>query len=246
MELLKRACMDGVEPTKALVLRITDDCCNEKAFFNRQVEVERQKLQEGDGAEAAPEPAPKGKALLGGKRFQEAAEKPAESHIKAAPVKAQAKAERAKPKPAAEPAFKQTPNRQRTAKARASLQEPDIPDFVLAPGQRKGEAQDQASAGTVLLVMFLSLVIVLGVVAWYWPWLEAAYCLTPAGIGTDGHLVQYPYFPHVLAWGRPWNKAAASYGYSLKFYILFFFRVCYNYNNRCRIPCFPFERRLVQ
>ena len=50
MELLKRACMDGVEPTKALVLRITDDCCNEKAFFNRQVEVERQKLQEGDGA----------------------------------------------------------------------------------------------------------------------------------------------------------------------------------------------------
>lgn len=56
MELLKRACMDGVEPTKALVLRITDDCCNEKAFFNRQVEVERQKLQEGDGAEAAPEP----------------------------------------------------------------------------------------------------------------------------------------------------------------------------------------------
>ena len=102
MELLKRACMDGVEPTKALVLRITDDCCNEKAFFNRQVEVERQKLQEGDGAEAAPEPAPKGKALLGGKRFQEAAEKPAESHIKAAPVKAQAKAERAKPKPAAE------------------------------------------------------------------------------------------------------------------------------------------------
>ena len=83
MELLKRACMDGVEPTKALVLRITDDCCNEKAFFNRQVEVERQKLQEGDGAEAAPEPAPKGKALLGGKRFQEAAEKPAESHIKA-------------------------------------------------------------------------------------------------------------------------------------------------------------------
>ena len=67
-------------------------------------------------------------------------------------------------KPAAEPAFKQTPNRQRTAKARASLQEPDIPDFVLAPGQRKGEAQDQASAGTVLLVMFLSLVIVLGVV----------------------------------------------------------------------------------
>ena len=74
MELLKRACMDGVEPTKALVLRITDDCCNEKAFFNRQVEVERQKLQEGDGAEAAPEPAPKGKALLGGKRFQEAAE----------------------------------------------------------------------------------------------------------------------------------------------------------------------------
>ena len=164
MELLKRACMDGVEPTKALVLRITDDCCNEKAFFNRQVEVERQKLQEGDGAEAAPEPAPKGKALLGGKRFQEAAEKPAESHIKAAPVKAQAKAERAKPKPAAEPAFKQTPNRQRTAKARASLQEPDIPDFVLAPGQRKGEARDQASAGTVLLVMFLSLVIVLGVV----------------------------------------------------------------------------------
>ena len=144
MELLKRACMDGVEPTKALVLRITDDCCNEKAFFNRQVEVERQKLQEGDGAEAAPEPAPKGKALLGGKRFQEAAEKPAESHIKAAPVKAQAKAERAKPKPAAEPAFKQTPNRQRTAKARASLQEPDIPDLVLAPGQRKGKAQDQA------------------------------------------------------------------------------------------------------
>ena len=121
MELLKRACMDGVEPTKALVLRITDDCCNEKAFFNRQVEVERQKLQEGDGAEAAPEPAPKGKALLGGKRFQEAAEKPAESHIKAAPVKAQAKAERAKPKPAAEPAFKQTPNRQRTAKARLGI-----------------------------------------------------------------------------------------------------------------------------
>ena len=171
MELLKRACMDGVEPTKALVLRITDDCCNEKAFFNRQVEVERQKLQEGDGAEAAPEPAPKGKALLGGKRFQEAAEKPAESHIKAAPRpwrKAGANADHAKnqgkPKPAAEPAFKQTPNRQRTAKARASLQEPDIPDFVLAPGQRKGEAQDQASAGTVLLVMFLSLVIVLGVV----------------------------------------------------------------------------------
>lgn len=97
---------------------------NEKAFFNRQVEVERQKLQEGDGAEAAPEPAPKGKALLGGKRFQEAAEKPAESHIKAAPVKAQAKAERAKPKPAAEPAFKQTPNRQRTAKAGPAYRNP--------------------------------------------------------------------------------------------------------------------------
>lgn len=38
MELLKRAYEEGVEPTKALVLRITDDCCDENAFYNRQPE----------------------------------------------------------------------------------------------------------------------------------------------------------------------------------------------------------------
>ena len=46
MELLKRACQEGVEPNKALVLRITDDCCNENAFFNRQMEQERRRAQE--------------------------------------------------------------------------------------------------------------------------------------------------------------------------------------------------------
>lgn len=38
MEVLKKACEEGVEPNKALVLRITDDCCNQSAFFNKQAE----------------------------------------------------------------------------------------------------------------------------------------------------------------------------------------------------------------
>jgi len=39
MELLKRSYESGVEPNKALVLRITDDCCNQSAFYNKQAEV---------------------------------------------------------------------------------------------------------------------------------------------------------------------------------------------------------------
>ncbi|MEA5058540.1 MAG: hypothetical protein VB049_00655 [Candidatus Pelethousia sp.] len=38
MELLKRACEEGVEPTKALVLRLVDDCCDKTAFFNRNLD----------------------------------------------------------------------------------------------------------------------------------------------------------------------------------------------------------------
>ena len=41
MELLKRSCEAGVEPSKALVLRITDDCCDESAFYNRQPAAQR-------------------------------------------------------------------------------------------------------------------------------------------------------------------------------------------------------------
>ncbi len=136
MELLKRACLDGVEPTKALALRITDDCCNEKAFFNRQLEMERQKLQAMEGT--PPQPAPN-EAMA-----------PASSAAMAT----------------AQPACKKAPAKKREPmpKVRTSTREPEVPDFVLTPAQRKSERQDQASAGTVLLVMFLSLVIVLSVI----------------------------------------------------------------------------------
>lgn len=147
MELLKRACMDGVEPTKALALRITDDCCNEKAFFNRQLEMERQKLQAGEAApEAQAQPKPE--------------EKPAEAPKKA-PKKPAREARGEKP---AREAAAEKPAKSPRPKPRPSQAEPEVPDFVLAPGQRKREKKDQASAGTVLLVMFLSLVIVLSVI----------------------------------------------------------------------------------
>ncbi|MDR0841595.1 MAG: hypothetical protein LBN26_09500 [Christensenellaceae bacterium] len=48
MELFKRAVESGMEPSKALALRIADDCCNEMAFFNR-------KLEAAAGHESAPE-----------------------------------------------------------------------------------------------------------------------------------------------------------------------------------------------
>lgn len=56
MELLKLALEEGVEPTKALVLRITDDCCNQDAFYNRQQEAQppAQKLAEPEMAAPAP------------------------------------------------------------------------------------------------------------------------------------------------------------------------------------------------
>lgn len=174
MELLKRACMDGVEPTKALVLRITDDCCNEKAFFNRQVEVERQKLQAGEpGAEAGMQAPAEGetkpvlRVLQAKEAALEKAQKPrAEKKPKPQAIRQEAPAaKKARPEEAA-PAQGKAGGAQRGTKprARANLEEPEVPDFVLAPSQRKRETKDQASAGTVLLVMFLSLVIVLSVI----------------------------------------------------------------------------------
>ena len=54
MELLKRSYEAGVEPSKALVLRITDDCCDESAFYNRQVAAPAQ--AEAPAPQAAPAP----------------------------------------------------------------------------------------------------------------------------------------------------------------------------------------------
>ena len=156
MELLKRACLDGVEPTKALVLRITDDCCNENAFFNRQLEAEAARSQAGEqagpglpdappaAAFRAPGPLP---AAQGGPPPPQAAGTGAaglESPSAGAPPAGPAKA------------------------GRHGAAGPEGPAPLLFAGEggkrKRKKEKERVSVGSVLLVMLLSLVIVVLVV----------------------------------------------------------------------------------
>ena len=166
MELLKRACLDGVEPNKALVLRITDDCCDESAFFNRQVEAEaaRRSLrrEEETAGEAPIEPADKPMPDIA---------VPAPATAAPAPRNRVVRTRQAQPAPAAPRVSRIARTSQATAAPLAlSMEpEPEAPDLFPADespaGRRKRRRKGGVSPASALLAMFLCLLIVGLVVA---------------------------------------------------------------------------------
>lgn len=152
MELLKLALEQGAEPSKALVLRITDDCCNQEAFFNRQQEEPVQKLEE--------QPAP----------AQD--EQPGQAPVIPPPA-APAQRDFVRPTPAEEIALRPQPARELAARPASKARSRPAHSAAEAEGEafpprqkegRKARARDRVSPVSVLLVMFLSLVVVLLVI----------------------------------------------------------------------------------
>lgn len=154
MELLKRSYEAGVEPSKALVLRITDDCCDENAFYNRQITAPAQ--AETPAPRAAPAP-----SVAEAQVSTPQAPQPAP--VQAAPIQAapiQAAAIQAGPAQSM-PALAARP------KAGAPDAEEEAISSLLAQEKHKKTAlrpQDRVSPGSALLVMGLSLIVVVLVV----------------------------------------------------------------------------------
>ncbi len=154
MELLKRSYEAGVEPNKALVLRITDDCCDESAFYNRQVAAPAQ--AEAPAPQAAPAPS--------------AAEAQVSAPQTAQPVPAQAApiqaaSIRAAPVPAAPAQTGPAP----AARPRAGAPDAEEEAISNLPAWEKHKKaaprpQERVSPGSALLVMGLSLLVVVLVV----------------------------------------------------------------------------------
>lgn len=162
MELLKRSCQEGVEPTKALVLRITDDCCDQGAFFNKQP----------DATPAAPKAQKEAPAIPASQAQAQKAQA-----VKAAPATQTAFL---RPTPAAEVGARPIPARELAqelgakpaiagrmpARATAPTQEElDLYGLLDEEKSKKAlEGKGRVSPGSVLLVMFLSLIVVLLVI----------------------------------------------------------------------------------
>ncbi len=164
MELLKRSYEAGVEPSKALVLRITDDCCDENAFYNRQITAPAQ--AETPALRAAPAPSV-------AKAQVSTPQAPQPAPVQAAPVQAvsvQAVSVQAAPIQAA--AIQAGPAQSMPAlAARPKAEVPDAEEeaisSLLAQEKHKKTAlrpQDRVSPGSALLVMGLSLIVVVLVV----------------------------------------------------------------------------------
>ena len=164
MELLKRSYEAGVEPSKALVLRITDDCCDENAFYNRQITAPAQ--AETPAPRAAPAPSV-------AKAQVSTPQAPQPAPVQAAPVQAvsvQAVSVQAAPIQAA--AIQAGPAQSMPAlAARPKAEVPDAEEeaisSLLAQEKHKKTAlrpQDRVSPGSALLVMGLSLIVVVLVV----------------------------------------------------------------------------------
>lgn len=169
MELLKRSYEAGVEPSKALVLRITDDCCDENAFYNRQITAPAQ--AETPAPRAAPAPSVAEAQVSTPQALQPAP-------VQAAPVQAvsvqavpvQAVSVQAAPIQAA--AIQAGPAQSMPAlAARPKAEVPDAEEeaisSLLAQEKHKKTAlrpQDRVSPGSALLVMGLSLIVVVLVV----------------------------------------------------------------------------------
>lgn len=159
MELLKRSYEAGVEPSKALVLRITDDCCDENAFYNRQITAPAQ--AETPAPRAAPAPSV-AEAQVSTPQAPQPAPVQAVS-VQAVPVQAapiQAAAIQAGPAQSM-PALAARP------KAGAPDAEEEAIASLLAQEKHKKTAlrpQDRVSPGSALLVMGLSLIVVVLVV----------------------------------------------------------------------------------
>ncbi|MEA4970277.1 MAG: hypothetical protein VB051_07060 [Candidatus Pelethousia sp.] len=143
MELLKRSYEMGVEPNKALVLRITDDCCNESAFYNRQAAAPAQ------AETPAPQTAP---APFAAKAQASAPQAARPAPVQSAPFQAE---------------FLQTAPAPAT-RAGATAQDAQN-EVVSNPSAREKHKKaapqpDRVSPGSALLVMGLSLIVVVLVV----------------------------------------------------------------------------------
>lgn len=156
MELLKRSCQEGVEPTKALVLRITDDCCDQSAFYNKQPDVPLPPQKAAEFFSAAPARAQTENA-------------PA---VKAAPA---APAAFLRPTPAVEVGARPVPAKElaaqpaagrKAARAAAPMREElDLFDLLAEEkGKKARGGKERVPPASVLAVMFLSLIVVLLVV----------------------------------------------------------------------------------
>lgn len=145
MELLKRSYEAGVEPSKALVLRITDDCCDENAFFNRQPAPAPQAEPPARVETPAPQASPPPSVV----------EAQASAPQAAQPVPIQAEPLQAKSAPAARPRAEAL-GAQEEALSLLLGQENDIKTALRPP--------DRVSPGSALLVMGLSLIVVVLVV----------------------------------------------------------------------------------
>ncbi len=140
MELLKRSYEMGVEPNKALVLRITDDCCNESAFYNRQVTAPAPQSAPAPSAAKAQAPAPRAAQTVPVPTAPLQAE-----FLPTAPL-------RAAPAPA--------------TRARATAQDAVVSNPPAQEKHKKAalQPQDRVSPGSALLVMALSLIVVVLVI----------------------------------------------------------------------------------